>query len=247
MFLEIEHRFRARLASAMGIDPSVFERPGTVVTSSPGRQGTRLAAAFSVGEATILWCDPQVADRVATLADATASFPITDFEAWSGTAGAVFVGGARSHLISPDLLKAPALAAGYRWRLLEGCDPGDLALLSGFLAECDPDDVDAIDLDMDAIDRLLIGVFDAKGHLAGLASERPWDHDEGFADIAVLVNRAHRRKGIGAAAVGCLCEEDIALGRLPLYRCNWDREASHRLALSLGFVEVLSLAAIRFE
>lgn len=247
MFPEIQRRFRSRLAAAMGIDPSLFQKPGTIVAASPDREGSRLVSAFAVAEATILWCDPLVADRVASLSDEGQSFPIGEMEAWASAHGAEYVGGARSHLIGPELLASPPLAPGYRRRFLDGDDPGDLAVLTGLLEECDEDDVDAIDLDLDDLDRLLIGVFDAGGHMAGMASERPWDHDGAFADIAVLVHPGHRRLGIGAAAVARVCDEDFALGRMPLYRCNWDREASRRLALSLGFIEVLSLAAIRFD
>ena len=53
--------------------------------------------------------------------------------------------------------------------------------------------------------------------------------------------------GLGRSVVAGVSREMFGSATLPLYRCNWDRTPSRRLALSLGFREVLSLAAVRFE
>lgn len=245
-FTAAERRFRRALAAAAGLPAERFERPGTVVVPTPARSGSGVAAAYRVGELTLVWCDPAVEGRVAGLADPRWSFPVERLEGWAAGQQAEFVGGAWSHLVDRAMLASPAIPPGAGLRLLDRTDPTDRAHLAGLLDACDPDDVEVAEVAMDDLDHLIVGAFGGDGPLAGMASERPWEHDRRFGDIAVLVHPGHRGAGIGRAVVARLCREDFRRHRLPLYRCNWDRTASRRLALSLGFAEVLSLAAVRF-
>ncbi|MCB2224841.1 MAG: hypothetical protein KQH83_11795 [Actinobacteria bacterium] len=239
-------RFRAALAAAGGFDAGRFDRPGTLVVPQASREGTRVVSVHAFGAAAVAWCDPGLADAAAALASETETFDPAGLAAWAAPRGGEFVGGAWSHLTAPSLLAGPPEPDGCTVAPLDRDDPGDRGRIAALVEACGEDDAEEAEIHLDDLDPLILGVAEPGGTLAGLAGERPWDLDAGTADIAVLTRPDARGRGVGGAAVAAVCREDFRLGRLPLYRCNWDNAPSRALALSLGFVEVLSLAAVRF-
>jgi hypothetical protein len=246
-FPAVEHRFREAIAAAVGIDPDRFERTGTSIVATPERSGWRTASAHQIGAHTLVWCDPDVQPRVASLAHDTARFPIEAMQEWAAANGAVFVGGARAHLIDSGMLVIAPPPDDAAFVQLDAERPGDKALIEDLVSISSPDDAEAAMIDLDALDPTIVGLRDATGRLVALASEHPWDYDRAFADIAVLVRAERRRTGWGRAAVAALCRATLRGDRFPLYRANWDREASTCLAKSVGFRQVGSVAAVRFE
>jgi GNAT superfamily N-acetyltransferase len=246
-FEYMERRFRAAIATAAGIDATRFNRPGTVIAPDSDRDGSQMAVIYRIGELSLVWCDSTIADRVQMVADDTAPFPTRGLAAWASANGGVYVGGAWSHLVVPDEIDVPPIPPRYTWRALDGDRVADRDLIEGLAARCDDEDIDEAELEMDDLDPLIIGALNGEGRLVGEAGARPWDADEGFGDIGVLVDPSERRLGLGAGLVARLCGRQSGTRWLPLYRCNFDRAASRRLALSIGFQEVSSLEAVRFE
>lgn len=244
---EIRRRYFAAIASAVGIDLRVFEDPGTTVAASDERRGRGTAVVNQIGPHSLVWCDPAVVSRVQALASDSVAFPPDAVEAWAPSVGATFVGGARSLLADTAMLEVvdpPDESTPV------GLDPDEASarsLIAALLDASDPADVDAAEMDLEALDRHVVGLLDEAGSLGAIASERPWEYDGQFGDIGVLVHPDRRRGGWGRAAVSILAHQVLAEGRFPLYRCNWDREPSHRLALSLGFRQATELAAAHFE
>jgi hypothetical protein len=241
---EIRGRYRVALAAHAGIDPGMFDRPGSTIAPVEDRTGTGTASAYRVGVRTLVYCDPEVADRVSSLADADTTVEVTMLSAWAGTHGADFIGGAWHHLAGREMLADTATPDGATMSVLDR--DRDHGLIAGLVARCDPNDVEEAEVELDNLDPVIVGLLDGTGRIGAYAGEHPWELDAGFADIGVLTRPDLRRIGWGSAAVAALCRLTFEQGRLPLYRCNWDRAGSRRLALALGFVEVASLAAVRF-
>ena len=237
-------RFRAAIAGAVGIDSGQFERAGTTVVSSEDRRDTRLASAYAIGAHVIVWCDPAVTAAVSGLASDSTALDITGMESWAAGHGAEYLGGAWSHLIEPAVLPVLRVPEGASWVHLDRERASDREMIGELIDVSDPDDADAAELELDDLDPRIIGLLDGDGRLAACAGERPWDVDESFADIGVLVRADRRKLGWGATAVAAVCREVLDEDRIPLYRCNWDSPGSRGLALGLGFTEVSSLAAV---
>jgi len=246
-FPTFERRFVQAIAVAAGLGSDRFDRPGTIVVPAVAREGSRMAVVYGIGRASLVWCDPAVADQVAVLGDESVTFPVEQVEEWAVTVGAEFAGGAWSHLVDDAGLVDPEMVEGHTFRLLDGEADGDRALIEGLVAVCGEDDAEYAEIDMDDLDPLLAGLIDGAGELVGFAGGLPWENDEAFWDIGVLSHVERRSRGLGRSVVAGISREILSRGHLPLYRCNWDRAPSRRLALSLGFREVLSLAAVRFD
>jgi GNAT superfamily N-acetyltransferase len=199
-----------------------------------------------VGSFTIVWADPGVVGTVRSLESDTAAFPVEGVRDWATDRGAEYLGGAYGHLIGRGMIAPSPVPPGTVLLEIDRDDEGHRALIRDLTAGCDADDIDAAEVEMDDLDPVIVGLIDGGGRLVGMAGERPWRLDPGFGDIGVLVRPDGRRRGHGRAAVAALCRWDFENGRLPLYRCTWDRAASRRLALSVGFRQVSNLAAVRF-
>ncbi|HAQ56494.1 MAG TPA: hypothetical protein DCR44_03735 [Acholeplasmatales bacterium] len=81
-------------------------------------------------------------------------------------------------------------------------------------------------------DDLVIGVFKDE-ELVGVASLWFWGDD--IADIGVITGPRHRNTGAASAAVAEISNRALAMGRIPIFRCDDDNIASVKLALALGF------------
>jgi predicted GNAT family acetyltransferase len=64
-------------------------------------------------------------------------------------------------------------------------------------------------------------------------------------DIAVRTLPDYRRRGYAAALVSMQARAILELGRIPMYRCNWENEASLGVALKVGFEKYAELISFR--
>ncbi len=132
-FPSIETRFRAVLAASMELSPERFASPGTLVVPATDREGSAVVVFYRIGELTVAWCDPAVADHLADVSHPSESFSIEEVEAWAGQQGAEFVGGAWSHLAAADMLTQPQPPSGFDVRALYREDAADRSLIQGLI------------------------------------------------------------------------------------------------------------------
>ncbi|GAC1332633.1 MAG: hypothetical protein NVSMB22_24820 [Chloroflexota bacterium] len=59
-----------------------------------------------------------------------------------------------------------------------------------------------------------------------------------YAELGVATLPAFRRQGLAAAAASLVCREVQAIGRVPIWDCAEDNQASRDLARKLGFVPI---------
>jgi ribosomal protein S18 acetylase RimI-like enzyme len=246
-FHEIQRRYRAGMARYGNVEPSLFDSSGTTIAPVEDREGTNRASAYRIGVHTVVYCDPAVADLVRSLADATQSFPPSELAGWAKTRGFEFEGGGWLHLIDLSMLRSVDLPEGASVSVLDRGDATHRARIGDLVAAVGPDDADEADLDLDHLDPRIVALVDPQGRIGAYASERSFEYGEEFADIAIATHPEFRGRGWGSAAVSVLCADIFERGRLPLYRCTWDNTGSRRLALSLGFVETVTLAAMRMR
>jgi len=241
----IETRFHAALARDMGLEIDRLDNAATLVLPEQGRAGSEYAvAAYRVRQLTALRVDPAFAIRIEGLADRERALSFEDVLAWAEQSGWGPVDGADSHLVAISALVRRPLPAGATLTSLDRDDRGDHSRIAELMASCDPDDVDAAEIELDDLDPLIVALLDQNGRLGSFVSGRRWEVDERFDDIGVITRDDLRGCGWGSANVAAFCGRSFELDRLPLYRCNWSRPASKALALSVGFRPSLSLLAI---
>jgi GNAT superfamily N-acetyltransferase len=246
-FREIDRHLREGLARYGRVEATLFDSPGTTIAPVEDRERTSRASAYLVGAHTIIYCDSAVADTVRLLADPARSLPPSELRGWATGHGYEFEGGGWIHLVDASMMRPPDLPEGTTPIVLDADDPDDRALIADLVDAVGPDDADEADVNLDNLDPFILALVDQQGRIGAYASERPFEYGESFADIAVLTRPEMRAQGWGSAAVSTLCEQIFDRGRLPLYRCNWENSGSRRLALSLGFVETVTLAAMHLH
>jgi RimJ/RimL family protein N-acetyltransferase len=245
-FREIETVYRQGLARYGGVDPGLFDRRGTTIAPVADRTGLKTASAYEIGEHTLIFCDPEVAGVVGSLASSTDSFPSDRLAGWGTEHGFTYVGAGWCHLADQSMVTDLPPPPDATPVILDRDNADDKALIAGLVEVTDPDEADEADLDLENLDPFILGLLDQDGRIGAYASEKSSEHDaEFFADIAILTRSDMRGMGWGRAAVSILCGHIFDRARLPLYRCSQDNTGSRRLALSLGFEQVVALAAIR--
>lgn len=236
------HRYVAELLRFAAIS---FSRPlprGTSVVADRNRAGSRLAVAYAVPGHTIVWCDPDVADRLAGLAGPE-SIGVDAFLDRVGSVGGDEYGRAIQRVLDGPLLE---VRTDLVVRAFDPDDPDDVGRLERFVSLCPDDDLESAELDLDELDPVA-GVTVDDGEIVAYASARPWTYGPDFDDIGVVTRPDARRGRRGAAAVVHLARRSLARGRLPLYRCDVDNRGSNRLAESLGFTIASTLGAAHFD
>ena len=233
--------FAAAIAASMSLDIS---GPGTSVLPAQARAGSSFVVAYAVGPHTVLWCDPALADDLASLADPAAGLSLEAFDAWARTTGWIERGRSVMHLLPAEGLRRDRMPDVDRslWRSLSTDDPADLALVEAFVETLPDDDREEADLDAGEYDEHIVAVVDGRG-IAAYASQKPFDHAEGFGDIAVATRPDRRGHGLGAAVVARLCDEMAVAGIVPLYRRDPGNGGSVGLCAALGFVPVVQISA----
>ncbi len=217
---------------------------GTVVVGATGRAGSIAAVAYPLGSHTIIWCAPELAERLSPL---EGQAPLTD-EQYVDAAerlGGTFAGAGRNRV----LVSRPASIELSMGRLVD-LDPdgdGDRSRLADFTAACPPEDVDDAEIDLDDLDPVMSAVVDGDEQIISFASARPWEIDPGFDDIGVLTHPASRGRRLGAAVVSHFAARLQAAGRVPFYNHNVDNVGSQRVADAVGFEIVNPVAAVTFN
>ncbi len=240
----IESRFVKALATTMGLERARLDKPGTVVIPEDQRAGTSYVVGYRLRQMTCLRVDPSLASEVEELADPERSLSLEELSAWAEHAGWRIVDGGDSNLVTAMELTVRPPPSGATVVALDCDNQAHRDRIAELIDQCDPDDVDAAEIEMDDLDPIIRALVDADGRLGAFASGRRWTDDERFDDIGVITREDLRRSGWGGAVVAAFCQASFALNRLPLYRYNWSRPQSKALSLSLGFRPALSLLAV---
>jgi GNAT superfamily N-acetyltransferase len=229
--------YRHSVATVLGLDPEIFEVPGTTVRSTDERRGTRLVSHYRVGAHSVLWCDPSVVGHAHDLARSSRPIESAELALWGDLVGAARVGSGFDHVV-PLGTRLPRTAGA-----VAVLDPlHALDLVGELLASCSDDDRDEAEFDLEDLDPFLAGWID-DDRLLGLAGAREWTARPGFLDIGVIARPAVRGGGVGRAVVAEVASQAQLHGYSPLYRCNADNEASWRLCRGLGFEVAATIEA----
>lgn len=243
-------RFLDGLAAATDLDRSALDGPGTTVIGREDRAGSNALACYRTGAHLVVWGDPAVIDRAAGLAGPETQSEQTVAEL-VGRAGFGLHATLINHMLDGPPVSPPAVPAGYVQHWLRPQDPATLDIVRAFTERCDPDDVDAAGLDeLDEFDEDAITVLTAgpdpdpsrlADEVVAYASASKWDWDPEMADIGVLIDGGHRRKGLGHLVVSHAVQQLIADGRIPFYRHLIGNTGSAAVAASIGFRPVARL------
>ena len=246
-----ERRFLDGLASAAGLDRDVLDRPGTTVVADEDRVGSGAVACYRTATHLVALTDPAVVERVAVLASADT---LSDDQVGERLAATGFglVATVVSNLLAGPPTPPPDLAPGLVHRWLPGDAPTTVEAVRAFADRCDPDEVEAAALDeLDDYDEAAINVVcpadgdrddhDDRPHILAYASASEWFWDPVLADIGVLVDADHRRRGLARFVVANTVARLLADGRIPFYRHEATNQGSRATAASLGFRPVATL------
>lgn len=216
---------------------------GTSVVGDVDRSGSSTAVAYPLGPHTVVFCDPSIESRLSDL-NGERALTVDEYADRASLLGGEVVGRGNNRVLNgPIAISAGDLSA----LVLDPEASRDLRRLETFIAACDPDDLDEAELDLAELDRHIVVLVDGDGAIAAYASGRVWTMGERFDDIGVIVRPARRRAGLGARVVAAYVEHRRGSGARFLYRNDVDNVASGRLAASLGFELVHTIAAVRFE
>ncbi len=239
-------RFLDGLAAEAAVDREALDGPGTTVIGRDDRADSGALACYRAGAHLVIWGDPAVVDRVEGLAG-----PATKAEAdvadAAGRAGFTLQATVVSNMLDGAPTPPPPVPPGYDQVWLDGDAPATLAAVRAFAERCDPDEVEAAALDeLDEFDEAAINVLAVDSpqqglHIVAYASASAWDWDPTMADIGVLVDAGHRRRGLANLVVANTVDRLLADGRVPLYRHLASNTGSASTAAGLGFRPVAQL------
>lgn len=248
-------RFADGLATEAGVDRAALDRPGTTVVGNPNRAGSGALACYHIGAHLVVWADPELVDQAASIGLVDATGPArsgAELDRLVGSAGFEKVA-----TVVSNLLDGPATPAGeldrsvvdyrHQWLPSDGSEVVDR--VRAFTERCDPDEVEAAALDeLDEFDEAAINVVvDPEPRpgepepIVAYASASGWDWDAALADIGVLVDAAHRRRGLANFVVANTVARLLDEGRIPLYRHEAQNAGSAAVAASIGFRPVATL------
>jgi GNAT superfamily N-acetyltransferase len=217
---------------------------GTTVVASADREGSTAAVAYPLGERTVIWCAPKLAPLLSSL-NRPDALTVDGFVAASELLGGTFEGTGRHMVLTGE----PAALSDRRYQPVE-LDrdvASDRELLAAFIASCTDDDLDEAELDLDELDAAMLVLVDAAGSIASYASARPWALDAGFDDIAVITHPDHRGRRLGAVVVAEFCRRRQRAGRTMFYSYGMENVGSSRVAETVGFEAVATVAAVSFS
>ena len=246
-------RFLASFAGRVGLAPEVLHVPGSTVVATEHRAGSGVAVCYWIGRHAVLWCDPAVVDTVRT---AAAEWVGGTLAVPAAAVSDLLVGAGFGHVEDADMCvlatdpPAPSCPEGYHERRLSDGEPADVDLIRAFTARSDPAEVEEAALDdLDDFAETAIDVLVDDGpdsdHIVAYASAAAWDWDPVLADIGVLVDRGHRGRGLARFVVAGCAAALLHDGRVPLYRHAHSNLGSARVARSVGFAPVTTLAFYR--
>lgn len=216
---------------------------GTSLVVDPRRSGTGSATCYPTPHASIVWCDPDERDRLASVEMETA-LSAREFAAVARRLGARLVGYGHIRVLDGGLYRPDADLGDLVVRHFGADDAPPISMLSGLIADCDDDEVEEADLDLDRLDPTLTVLVTPDETIAAYASARPHDLAPSCDDIGVLTHPAWRGRRLGALAVHEFIDQHRTEGRHWLYRCDADNIGSNRAAESLGFTLVTTIGAV---
>lgn len=130
------------------------------------------------------------------------------------------------HYLYPADLPQFTPPATFSLRQLAAADQEHLLALHN---SCTPEEVDDGYVEIDH--EVIFGCFSGNQLVAAASGYRR----TGFMDIGVLTHTGFRKRGLGKAVVGALCEWSSTQNIVAQYRCNTHNLGSHQLARSLNF------------
>lgn len=217
---------------------------GTTVVASAEREGSTAAVAYPLGEQTVIWCAPTVAPLLSSLIRPDA-LTVDEFVAAGELLGGTFEGTGRHMVLAGE----PAVLSDRRYGPVElhRDVASDRELLAAFIGSCSDDDLDEAELDFDELDAAMLVLVDAAGSIASYAGARPWALDADFDDIAVITHPDHRGCRLGAVVVAEFSRRRQQAGRMMFYSHGMENVGSSRVAETVGFEAVATVAAISFS
>ncbi len=236
-------RFRMAVQAAASAELG-YELPvGTSVVGAAGRKGSTSVVAYPMGDRTVIWCAPDVAPRLASL-EGQPALSNDEFVKAATELGGIQGGWGRFRVLD-GMPPAPGLDPS-QIRALDRDNAADCAFIADFITTCSANDLDEAELDIDELDPVILALLDASGAAAAMVYAMPWMFDADFDDIGIITRPDCRGRGSGAAAVAHFARQQQRLGRLPLYGCDTTNIGSDRLAESVGFTLVQTVASVRF-
>lgn len=238
-------QFLRGFAAQVDVDPSLLNEPGVSLAPRPDRAESNSVAVYEVANRIVLWCDPAIADTLASLVATVDTVDMTTWQAALGAAQFELAGSGRMRVAPTVDWPLPDASQPYVDVHLDAETAGTVDLVKGLTDQCDPEEVEDAALDeLDDFAEVAINVVTAGDDpsLVAYASAELWDWDDTFADIGVLVHPDHRNRGLGVRVAGRTTRELLDSGRFPLYRHRAENAGSSRVAERLGFQTVADLA-----
>jgi GNAT superfamily N-acetyltransferase len=100
--------------------------------------------------------------------------------------------------------------------------------------ECDPECL-ARDIQRNIKDGIAFGVFQ-EGKLISVSEAPDIGHMQDLIEeVGVDTHPKYRRRGYGKAVISAMTKAILDIGRIPIYRCDPQNEASVRLAKAIGY------------
>jgi GNAT superfamily N-acetyltransferase len=210
--------------------PAAFRRPGRHVHLRPRDDPARAGwvGVVTLDDSTCVSLPPDAPARLRDLRRRDLDADLTEPAVVGRVIGPVqeFLGPASLAFKEPTAARAPdypqvtLLPAGHElvWHLATACGRED-AEESGILA------VDSS-----------VAVWQVAGRVVAASGHRVW-HGQ-LAHLSVLVDPAHRGRGLGTAVAASAVNQAVDAGLVPQWRARCTLLASRRIARSLGFVEL---------
>jgi RimJ/RimL family protein N-acetyltransferase len=124
---------------------------------------------------------------------------------------------------------SPALPEEYEIRK---ADPSIHPPLQEFLDGCTEEDIEDALIELDDPDEEIRLVYH-RNKPVGYAGYRRWGVNMG--DVGILIQKKHRKKGLGSAAVAAATAACLANKCLPFYRTSSENVGSQTIARNLGY------------
>ena len=217
---------------------------GTTVVASADRDGSTSAVAYTLADRTVIWCAPALAPQLESL-NRPDVLTADEFLAVAAGLGGTFVGMGRCRVLNTE--PETTSPNGYDLIALDRDNGADRRLLAAFVAACPEVDLEEAELDMDELDSAIVVAIAPDGSIASYASGRDWWMDADFDDVAVITHPDHRGHRLGAVVVAEFAKQRMSAGRLMFYNCDVENLGSNRVAETVGFELVATVAAARFE
>jgi GNAT superfamily N-acetyltransferase len=225
-------------ANHFGCSLATFHQSGTTILPVEKYAGEKIIVLWHIGNHSFAQLDPgfarQVERLLGRLAEASAISGGDLQRAWGARAISshdIFL----VYYLYPQDLPGYALPAPFVLRQLTEADGG---LMQALHNANSPEDVDEGYVEVSH--QIIYGCFAGEQLVAAASGyERA-----GFMDIGVLTHPGFRRKGLGKAVVGAICDWSSVNGYIAQYRFNEQNKGSRGIADGLNFRSYFSSEGI---